>query len=654
MCGFAGVLDPGERKAAALDATARAMIAPIVHRGPDDQGVHVEPEAGLALGFRRLAIRDLSPAGHQPMVSASGRYVLVYNGELYNAELLEAALAARGIRPRGRSDTEVLLEHLACFGLEPTLERALGMFAFALWDRSTRRLVLARDRLGKKPLYWGLVRGRLLFGSQLKCLLADASFAPAIDRAALGLYLRLGYVPGTRSILEGIQKVAPGTWLAIDAHGRIGSGRYWDPVEVVARGLAEPFEEDEETLLDRFEALLFDAVRRRLVSDVPLGAFLSGGVDSATVVALAQRASPQPLSTFTIGSPDPAFDESAAARAIARALGTDHHELVVGPEEALATVPELPLWFDEPFADASAIPTLLVSRLARERVTVALSGDGGDELFVGYRRYREALTLARRLALLPPGLRELLARLTGALPEPAWAALGRLVPRRLEPERLAERARRFARVLAGPPERASLEIASHWGEPATLTGAPAPEPAGFDGALAARVPDLATRLQLLDLLSWLPEDILTKLDRASMAVSLKARCPLLDHRVVAFVFRLPPGLRARGGSGKYLLRRLLARHLPDELVDRGKRGFSLPIHDWLRGPLRDWAEDLLDPRRLAEAGLVDPAPVRRVWAQHLQGFCDRRFPLWNLLMLEAWRRRWLAPARRPVPVGTAA
>ncbi|MCS6778612.1 MAG: asparagine synthase (glutamine-hydrolyzing) [Geminicoccaceae bacterium] len=648
MCGFAGVLDPGEGRAGVLDRLARAMVAPIRHRGPDDLGVHLEPEAGLALGFRRLAIRDLSPAGHQPMVSASGRFVIVYNGELYNAEELEAALAARGIRPRGRSDTEVLLEHLACFGLEPTLERSLGMFAFALWDRAERTLALARDRLGKKPLYWGLERGRLRFGSQLQCLLADPAFRPAIDRTALGLYLRLGYVPGTRSILEGVAKLAPGTWLRIDARGEIATGRYWDPVELVARGLAEPFAASEDELLDRFEDLLFDAVRRRLVSDVPLGAFLSGGIDSATVVALAQKASPRPLATFTIGSPDPAFDESAQAAAIARALGTDHHSLLVGPEEALATVPELPRWFDEPFADASAIPTLLVARLARERVTVALSGDGGDELFLGYRRYHEALALARRLAPLPPALRRGAARLLAAIPEPAWSVLGRLAPKGLEPERLAERVRRFARVLAGPAERASLEIAAHWGEPALL-GVPDVVPEGYGGELAGRVPDLATRLQLLDLSSWLPEDILTKLDRASMAVSLEARCPLLDHRLLAFVFRLPPSLRGREGTSKYLLRRLLARHLPAELIDRGKRGFSLPIHDWLRGRLRPWAEDLLDPRRLGEAGLVDPRPVRRLWQQHLEGRCDRRFPLWNLLMLEAWRRHWLAPASRAVP-----
>lgn len=652
MCGFAGVLDPGLGRAAALDRLARAMIAPIRHRGPDDLGVHLEPEAGLALGFRRLAIRDLSPAGHQPMVSASGRHVIVYNGELYNAEELEAALAARGIRPRGRSDTEVLLEHLECFGLEPTLERTLGMFAFALWDRAERTLALARDRLGKKPLYWGLDRSRLRFGSQLQCLLADPSFRPAIDRAALGLYLRLGYVPGTRSILDGVEKLAPGSWLRVDSAGRITTGRYWDPVEVVARGLAEPFDAHEDELLDRFEALLFDAVRRRLVSDVPLGAFLSGGIDSATVVALAQKASPRPLSTFTIGSPDPAFDESAQAGAIAAAVGSEHHTLVVGPEDALATVPELPRWFDEPFADASAIPTLLVARLARRHVTVALSGDGGDELFLGYRRYHEVLALARRLAPLPAALRRTTARLLAALPERLWTTLGRLAPRALEPERLPERVRRLARVLAGPVERAGLEIAAHWGEPALL-GAPDILPEGFDGSLADRIPDLATRLQLLDLLVWLPEDILTKLDRASMAVSLEARCPLLDHRVVEFVFRLPPALRGREGTSKYLVRRLLARHLPPELIDRGKRGFSLPIHDWLRGRLRPWAEELLDPRRLGEAGLVDPRPVRRLWRQHLEGRCDRRFPIWNLLMLEAWRRQWLAPAARPLPAPVA-
>ncbi|MCS6877170.1 MAG: asparagine synthase (glutamine-hydrolyzing) [Geminicoccaceae bacterium] len=647
MCGFAGVFDPNEGRGAVLEALARAMIAPIAHRGPDDEHVFVEPEAGLALGFRRLAIRDLSPSGRQPMVSASGRHVIVYNGELYNAEELRAELEAAGLRLRGRSDTEVLLEQLERFGLEATLAKSLGMFAFALWDRHDRRLFLARDRLGKKPLYWGLERGRLRFASELKCFFADPTFCPEIDRSALGLYLRLGYVPGERSILAGIRKLAPGGWLAIDVRGRTSAGRFWDPVEVVARGFAEPFREHEDELLVRFEELLSDAVRRRLVSDVPLGAFLSGGIDSATIVALAQEASSRPLSTFTIGFRDPAFDESAQARAVAQRLGTDHHELVVDAEAALELVPELPRWFDEPFADASAVPTLVLSRFARERVVVALSGDGGDELFAGYRRYRETVDLAERLARIPPAARRASAELLKRCPEPMWRLLGRLLPERAQPDRLGERIRRFARILAAPAERASLEIAAHWSEPDAL-GAPGLLPEGFEGGFAARIPDLGTRLQLLDLLVWLPDDILVKLDRASMAASLEARCPLLDHRVVEFVFRLPPSLRVRGEESKYLLRRLLRRRLPAALVDRPKRGFSVPIHDWLRGRLRDWVEELLDPHRLAEAGLVEPALVRRFWREHLAGRCDRRFPLWNLLMLEAWRRHWLARAQTPV------
>ncbi len=655
MCGFAGILDPHLRDGASLAALARAMAAPIAHRGPDDEGVFVEPGAGLALGFRRLAIRDLSAAGHQPMVSASGRHVVVYNGELYDAEDLAADLRARGVRLRGGSDTEVLLEACERFGVEATLARCNGMFAFALFDRAERSLVLARDRLGKKPLYWGLDRGRLRFASQLKCLLADPDFRPRVDRGALGLYLRLGYLPGGCSILEGVQKLEPGRLLRFDARGRITVERFWDPVAVVEAGLADPSDEPEQALVERFEALLADAVRRRTVADVPVGAFLSGGIDSTSVVALLQAQSDRPVPTFTIGSPDPAFDESAPARAVARRLGTEHHELVVGPEDALAVVPELPEWFDEPFADSSAVPTLLVARLARRRVVVALSGDGGDELFAGYRRYGEALAWARRAGALAGPARRAAAVLLARVPA-ELAAPAALLPARLEPVRLGERARRLGRLLAGPPERASLEIASHWSEPELLTGVRAPEPAGFDGALAGRVRDLGARLQLLDLLSWLPEDILTKLDRATMAMGLEARCPLLDHRVVTFVWRLPARLRVGAGTSKWLLRRVLARHLPAELVDRPKRGFAVPVHEWLRGPLRDWAEDLLDPRKLAEAGLVAPGPVRAVWRQHLEGRADRRYPLWNLLMLEAWRRRWLvAPARlaraAPSPAG---
>jgi asparagine synthase (glutamine-hydrolysing) len=523
------------------------------------------------------------------------------------------------------------------------------MFALALFDRSERVLALARDRLGKKPLYWGRERGRLRFGSQLKCLLADPSFRPEVDREALALYLRLGYVPGARSILEGVQKLEPGCLLRQGPSGRIEVERWWDPVAVVTAGLADPLDLPEEDLLDRLEALLADAVRRRMVADVPLGAFLSGGIDSSLVVALMQAQSARPVRTFTIGSPDPAFDEAAPARAVAGHLGTDHTELVVGPEEALALVPDLAVWLDEPLADSSAIPTLLVAGLARRQVKVALSGDGGDELFAGYRRYAEARRWARRVERLPVAARRAAAALLGRAPPALWDGLGRLLPARAEPERLAERARKLARLLTGPAEQASLEIAAHWAEPELLLGTAGPPPPGLGAEREPHLPDPLARLQLLDLLGWLPEDILAKVDRTSMAVGLEARCPLLDHRVVELVWRLPPGLRARGGTSKRALRRLLARHLPAALIERPKRGFAVPVHDWLRGGLRGWAEDLLDPVRLAEAGLVDPRPVREAWRQHLEGRVDHRFRLWNLLMLEAWRRQWLA-APRPAPV----
>ena len=650
MCGFAGILDPRESRSGELDALARAMVAPIVHRGPDDLGVHLEPAAGLALGFRRLAIVDLTPTGHQPMVSASGRWVIAYNGEIYNAAELRAELLAAGVRLRGTSDTEVLLESCERFGVRMTLERSVGMFAFALFDRAERVLTLARDRLGKKPLYWGLEGGRMRFGSQLKCLLADPSFRPEVDRAALALYLRLGYVPGARSILKGVQKLEPGCLLRLEPGGRIAVERWWDPVAVVAAGLADPLDEPEKALLDRLETILRDAVRRRMVADVPLGAFLSGGIDSSLVVALMQAQSVRPVRTFTIGSPDPAFDEAAPARAVARHLGTDHTELVVGPEEALALVPDLAVWLDEPLADSSAIPTLLVAGLARRQVTVVLSGDGGDELFAGYRRYAEAQLWARRIERLPWPARGAAAALLGRVPAALWGALGRLLPARTEPERLVERVRKLVRLLAGPAEQASLEIAAHWAEPELLLGSAGPPPPDLAAEHVRRVPDPLARLQLLDLLGWLPEDILAKVDRTSMAVGLEARCPLLDHRVVELVWRLPAGLRARPGTSKWALRRLLARHLPVELIERPKRGFAVPVHDWLRGRLRDWAEDLLDPARLAEAGMVDPRPVREAWRQHLEGRVDHRFRLWNLLMLEAWRRQWLAaprPARVP-------
>ncbi|MDX6751611.1 asparagine synthase (glutamine-hydrolyzing) [Geminicoccaceae bacterium 1502E] len=638
MCGFAGLIDPHCTAPDRLARAAERMIAPIAHRGPDDAGVHVEAVAGLALGFRRLAVLEPGPAGHQPMISASGRSVLVFNGEIYNAAALRRLLAEEGQHFRGRSDTEVLLEACERWGVAEALRRAVGMFALAFWDRTRRDLVLARDRLGKKPLFYGVGGGRFFFASQPKSLLALEGVERRIDREALRLYLRHGYVPAPHAIFAGLRKLPAGAIGRWRQGGELLIERYWSPAEAAA---APPLELAPEAAVDALETLLGETVACRLHADVPLGAFLSGGVDSSLIVALMQRASGGAVETFSIGFEDPALDEAPMARRVAAHLGTRHHELYVGSAEALAGVPQLPEWFDEPFADYSALPTLLLCRFARRGVTVALSGDGGDELFAGYRRYAQTLALKRRLDRLPRAALPL-ARALGTVPDAAWEGAGRLLPAALEGARLGERARRLAALAGASPQAVMDDMTSHWPEPARLLREDRPAGRRRKPAPSGTAPLAGLRLH--DLERWLADDILVKVDRASMAASLEVRAPLLDHRMVELALRLPLPLLQRDGRGKWPLRQLLGRHLPSTLIDRPKQGFAPPVQQWLRGPLRDWAEDLLEPARLDADGLFDTGLVRRIWRQHLEGRVDRRFPLWNLLMLQAWKQRWLAPA----------
>lgn len=643
MCGFAGFLRPGRGvEASEGERLARAMARRLRRRGPDDEAVHVEPEAGFAVGFRRLAVIDLSPAGRQPMVSADGRRVLAFNGEIYSAPELRAAVERGGGRLRGRSDTEALLEHLAMFGLETTLPRLVGMFAFALFDRERRELVLVRDRIGIKPLYFGRSGGHLFFASEPGALFAHPAFVPRVDREALALYLRFGYVPAPRSIWRDIGKLPPGHLARIDASGAIEVRRWYDLVRV-CEGAADPRGfRDEDEALDAFEELLGDAVARRMVADVPLGVFLSGGIDSSLVTALAARRARRPVRTFTIGFEDAAFDEAPHAREVARIVGCEHVERVCRIEDARAIVPRLPGLFDEPFADSSAIPTALLCRRAREAVTVALAGDGGDELFAGYTRYSDAMRLHGRLGALPEPLR---ARLGDALDRvvssPVMGRLGLGLPglARLKAD---ERAWKLRDVVDAPPERVMRAVISHHARPERLLpGLREPLEEPWCGGLAPALADLPERLQLADMLTYLPDDILTKVDRASMGVGLEVRVPLLDHRVVEFVWRLPRHLRIRDGRPKYLLRRLLARHLPERLFERPKHGFSVPVHDWLRGPLARWARELATPARLHDAGPFDLAHVRRLFEEHRTGRVDRRFELWNLLCWLDWHRHWV-------------
>jgi asparagine synthase (glutamine-hydrolysing) len=617
------------------------MAAELVHRGPDDAGAHAEPESDLAFGFRRLAIVDLTEAGHQPMVSASGRSVIVFNGEIYNAEDLRRDLAARGIRFRGHSDTEVLLEACEAWGINATLPRLIGMFAFAVFDRTTRRLSLARDRFGKKPLYLAQHGGAVLFGSELRALRAHPLFEAVQDDRALSAFLRYGWVPAPLSIYKDVEQLPPGGLAAIGTDGTVRVERWWRPDVIAAAAKANPLEGSDGELLDRLDDVLKDSVRRRMVADVPLGAFLSGGIDSSLIVALMQELGGGQTKTFSIGFEEAAFDEAPHARAVARHLGTDHHEFYVSSSEALATVPDLPEVWDEPFADSSQIPMLLVSRLARRQVTVALSGDGGDEICAGYNRYAQMAAIMR-LVHRTPGAVRWLARLGhGLVTAPALAPLHGLLPPLLH-----SRAERWLGRIAAidgveifePGYRRMLQQGL---EPERVfpRAEELQEPI-WSGQLAHSFPGVTERCQMLDTLSYLPDDILVKVDRATMAASLEARAPLLDHRVFDMAWRLPDRMKLRQGVGKWALRELLYRRVPRQLVDRPKMGFAVPIDRWLRGPLRDWAEDLLDARRLSQGGILDADAVGRLWQRHLAGQ-NWQYPLWCILMAEAWRRRWL-------------
>ncbi|MEW5781107.1 MAG: asparagine synthase (glutamine-hydrolyzing) [Pseudomonadota bacterium] len=655
MCGLTGFWTESALSDSLSDIASR-MADTMTYRGPDDDGVWVDEAVGLALAHRRLSILDLSPAGHQPMVSASGRYVIAFNGEIYNhLELREelSKLGAGGTAPawRGHSDTETLLAAFEAWGIEKTLTRCVGMFALALWDRETRTLTLARDRMGEKPLYYGWVRGALVFGSELKALRAYPGFDNAIERRALALFMRHNYVPAPWSIFENIWKLPPGCYVQFAAAaltpGTYPSGRgevkpYWSLRDVAEAGLRDPFTGSEAEAVAELDRLLQQSIAGQRVADVPLGAFLSGGIDSSTVVALMQAQSSRPVKTFTIGFHEGEYNEAEHAKAVARHLGTDHTELYVTPEEAMAVIPKLPALYDEPFADSSQIPTFLVAQLARRHVTVSLSGDGGDELFGGYNRYFWARRLWRRLAGIPLSMRKLAAQGVRAISPQAWnrvfGLLAPLLPEhsrfRLPGDKLHKAAAIFA---AKRPEEIYLRLVSHWEDPASLVlGTEEPATPMTDPAPSLDSADFEARMMYLDSITYLPDDILVKVDRAAMGVSLETRVPLLDHRVVEFAWRLPLRFKIRDGQGKWLLRQVLYRYVPKELIERPKMGFGVPLDQWLRGPLREWAEDLLSEERFKREGFLDPKPVRQKWREHLSGRRNWAYYLWDVLMWEAW------------------
>ena len=645
MCGLAGFLTSPRPTGSLPDAqrVLQGMANALTHRGPDDSGIWFDPAAGIGLAHRRLSIIDLSPDGHQPMHSASQRYAIVFNGEIYNYRELSTELSQRGHQFRGHSDTEVFLAAVESWGLDESLRRANGMLAIALWDRQERRLHLARDRIGKKPLYYGWLGDTLVFASELKSFFVHPQFELQVDPDSLALFLRHGYVPGPWSILRGVYKLPPGSSLTLTADdaGSRGSGhdpdtacrRFWDSRQLLAAAVDNPLAGDTQSTLDQLDSLLRDAVALRMHADVPLGAFLSGGVDSSIVVAMMQAQSSRPVQTFSIGFRDSGHDEAPEARAIANHLGTDHTELYVTGKSALELVPDLPRLFDEPFADSSQIPTYLVSQLARQSVKVALSGDGGDELFAGYLRYQRALRVWNLLK---------------AVPNPARGTLAWLLQSHASREsRVSKLAKVAAEVSNRSPADVYLNRMSRWRHPEQVVHGSKEHPTALTNP-QWQLPsnDVAHSLMYLDLVTYLPEDILAKVDRASMAVSLEARAPLLDYRVIELAFRIPTDLKLRDGQQKWILRELLRRYLPDTLIKRPKTGFAAPVSAWLNGPLRPWAQDLLDEQRIAREGYLAPAPISALWTEYLAGQRKWHTHLWNVLMFQAW----LAWAREQRPL----
>lgn len=655
MCGITGIISTaGQLGSHELRTITAVMTDTLRHRGPDDSGIWVDAEAGIALGHRRLAILDLSPAGSQPMQSACGRYVIAFNGEIYNYREIRSELesAAQGGKfPwRGHSDTEVLLAAFGQWGLESALKKLSGMFAFALWDRQERVVHLVRDRIGEKPLYFGHVGNTFLFGSELKAFRAFPGWKGEINRNALALFMRHSCIPAPYSIYQDISKLLPGTVLTIplarvkhrSTTGDLTPKPYWSASAIAELGSNYEFSGTEAEAIEQLDHLLRASVRQQMAADVPLGAFLSGGVDSSTIVALMQAQSSRPIKSFTVGFQEKDYNEAHYAKEVARHFGTDHTELYVMPETALSVIPKLPEIYDEPFSDASQIPTYLISQLTRNHVTVCLSGDAGDELFAGYNRYLWGNSLWRSLDRMPNLMKTISAGLLGTFSPGTWELFFRMLdpvlPTRLRHRNSGDKIQKLTRVLtADNPSELYRRLVSHWDKPDSIvTGAIEPATLLTDRSSWPDLKNFQKLMMYLDLVTFLPDDILTKVDRASMGVSLETRLPYLDHRVVEFAWSLPLSMKIRNGQGKWLLRQVLYRYVPRELIERPKSGFAVPLDSWLRGPLREWAEDLLEERRLRQEGYLNHVPIRQKWQEHLSGKRNWQYQLWDVLMFQAW------------------
>lgn len=640
MCGIAGFIS--DRPDDGFTSVLTRMAGMISHRGPDDDGVWIDEFAGIALAHRRLSILDTSPAGHQPMTSACRRYVIAFNGEIYNHNKLRLLLAESGGHSdwAGHSDTETLLACVSAWGLEKSLKLLKGMFAIALWDLKESVLYLARDRMGEKPLYYGWQGGSFLFGSELKALKVHPNFRGEVDRGALALFFRHNYIPGPYSIYRNIWKLPAGSYIKLQSPGleekeSPAPVAFWSLRTVAEQGVGNPFDGDETEALNLLDAKLGNSIQEQMLSDVPLGGLLSGGVDSSTVCALMQSSSMQPINTFTIGFDEQHFNEATHARAIAAHLGTNHTELYVSAHDALELAPQMASMYDEPFADSSQLPTHLVMRMARQHVAVALSGDGADELFGGYNRYTYAPKVWQQVQKMPGPLRELLCALLTAVPAPSLNKLSRLA----SISQLGDKAHKLGQRLSGVNDIDDfyISLVSEWGDVENLVvGNPVSSSLLDVRSQWPNLNDAVNRMMALDALSYLPDDILVKVDRAAMAVSLESRAPFLDYELVEFAWQLPMDYKIKNGQGKWLLRRLLSRYIPQSLMDRPKMGFSIPLDEWLRGPLRDWGENLLAEDRLQQEGYLNPVPIRAAWLKHQVGSANYGYRLWSVLMFQAW------------------